>query len=169
MAEPFLQQRRGCRNGDERQPDRHRQQGDQPRDGRAVGRWRPAARRLDRKNHESGRQQCQMEHNLRLDPHQPGGGMDVQVAGQQRRLEEYHGGVPHRRRSTQKRQHHLREHRLQREQKQRAHQRRQDVKRQYGACLSHGQCPSRWYVAYMACPGNSAGMNGGSKRSLYPK
>jgi hypothetical protein len=67
----------------------------------------------------------------------------VEIAGQQYRLEEQHGGDPHRRRAAEQRQHQPRIERLHPEQQQGAQPQRHGVERQHPLALSGRSAFSR--------------------------
>ena len=115
--EPGLQQRAVGREREERQPDRDREQAEQPERRGRVGR-RAAPPGGDRERQEQARDR---HHDEVDDDRAPAGQisgqrMRIGVAGEQHRLEEHHRDRPHRRRSAEPRQHHLGEHRLHGEQ-----------------------------------------------------
>ncbi|MNQ22939.1 hypothetical protein D3C85_360960 [compost metagenome] len=109
---PGLKQRRRGREDRERRTDRQGQRGQQP--GGGCGGIRLAQQAADLERQEEGRreQQGQMNGGLPLQRANPLQQVGVAVADQQRRLEEDHRGVPHRRRSAQHGQDQLRDHGL---------------------------------------------------------
>ena len=109
---PGLQQGRGGRQDGEGRPDREGQGRQKPgRRGAGIGIAQDTADPQGQRQ-ACGQQKRQM--NQHLKPHRPDALQDVgvAVAGQQRGLEEDHGGVPHRRRSAQAGQDQLGRHRL---------------------------------------------------------
>ncbi len=118
--EPGLQQRIVRRQREERQPDRDREQAEQPERIARRRRLAPAARDRQRQRQYGDRQQQQMHRDRNhavAELHQI---MRVGIAAEQQRLKEHHRHRPHRRRAAEPRQHHLGEQRLHRKQQQRA-------------------------------------------------
>ena len=129
--EPGLQQRIVGGEREERQPDRHHEQAEQPERVARGRRIAPGARDRQRQRRYRDHQQHEMHHDRNdavPDLHQE---MRVGVAGEQERLEEHHRHRPHRRRAAEPRQHHLGEQRLHREQQQRAEEDRRGIDRQH--------------------------------------
>jgi hypothetical protein len=118
-AEPGLQDRRIGRDREERQTDRGGEQCEQPERGEVDRRFAKAGRDRERQGDDRQRHQRKMRGDgvARVEPARQA--VRVGVAGEQRRLEEYHRHRPHRRRTAEQRQHHLGEHRLDGEQEQR--------------------------------------------------
>ena len=129
--EPGLQQRRIGGDGEERQPDRGRQQAQQPERRTVARRVAEALRNADRQRREGEREQRDMRHHDMAGAEPAGERMRIGVAQQQDRLEEHHGDRPHRRRAAELRQHHLGEHRLHGEQQRGGEEQRRRKDRQH--------------------------------------
>ena len=112
VGEPALQQRRGGRDGEHRQPHHQRQPDQQPERGRGARRRRARAQVERQGQRSQGQQHGDVHADLRRARQQAGQRMGVGVAEQQDGLEEHHAGAPHRRRAAEARQHHLGDHRL---------------------------------------------------------
>ncbi len=129
-GEPGLQQRAVGGKREERQPDRHGEQPEQPdRGGRVGGRAAPPSG--DRQRQKQSRRAHHHEmHDHRAAARQIAGQrVRVGVAGEQHGLEKHHRDRPHRGRAAEPRQHHLGEHRLHGEQQ----RRRQEDRRRINA------------------------------------
>ena len=109
---PGLKQGRGRRQHGEGGADRQGQGGQKPADRRRRIRLAQGARDVQRQEQGRSQQQGQVHPHLHPDRADPLKRVGIGVAGQQRRLEEDHRGVPHRRRSPQHRQNQLGHHRL---------------------------------------------------------
>jgi hypothetical protein len=117
-----LHERRGCRHGQKRQADRPGHQPDQPRDRRAPDGRLPIRTDRHRQAERGDGKQAEVAHDLPARSNAAAEAVSIGVAGEQRALEEHHGGVPHGGRAAEERQRHAREHRLDREHQERAEQ-----------------------------------------------
>ena len=136
--EPGLQQRIVGRQRKERQPDRDREQAEQPERVARGRRLAPPACDRQRQRQQRDHQQHQMDRHRQhaaFELHQI---MRIGVAAEQQRLEEHHRHRPHRRRAAEPRQHHLGEQRLHREQQQRADEDGRGVDHQHQPVSAHG-------------------------------
>ena len=169
--EPGLQQRIVGGEREERQPDRDREQAEQPERIARGRRLAPAARDRQRQRQHRDHQQHQMDrHRNRAvaELHQK---MRIGIAGEQQRLEEHHRHRPHRRRAAEPRQHHLGEQRLHREQQQRADEDRRGVDDQdqpvpaRGRLVRDGGRIRRSHESSGLDPAGAGGGNSGSGRA----
>ena len=101
---------------EERQPDRHREQPEQPERLADLRRPAPSARDVQRQQKARDGHHDQMDDDRRAARREARQQMRIGIAGEQRGLEEHHRHRPHRRGAAEPRQHHLGEHRLHREQ-----------------------------------------------------
>ena len=115
-GEPGLED--GARRGDgeEGEPDGHREQGEEPGDRARLAGRRPARRQRDRQDQERQEQDQQVEARLAARPEPAHRRVGVGVSHEQDRLVEHHRRVPHGRRPAEQRQRHPREHGLDQEQ-----------------------------------------------------
>ena len=114
-CEPSLRQRRGRGDSEKGQTQGPRHQPDQPRDRRAADRRMPIGADRHGQAEASNGKQGEVARDLPAWPERAAEAMGIGVAGEQRALEEHHGGVPHGGRAAEQRQRHTREHRLDRE------------------------------------------------------
>jgi hypothetical protein len=128
--EPSLHQRRGGRDGQKRQPDGPPHQPDQPWDRRPADRRKPIGADRHRQAEAGEREQPEVGRDLPARPEAAAEAMGIGIAGEQRALEEHHGGVPHDGRAAEQRQRHAREHRLDREHEKRTEHHRAGEPRQ---------------------------------------
>ena len=118
-GKPRLQQRRVGGHRHERQPDRSREHAELPEIGLALRRLAPARRQADRQADDGEQAHAEMDDAREMRRRLVDQQVSVDVAGEQRALEEEHRHRPHRRRAAEHRQHHLGEHRLDGEQQER--------------------------------------------------
>jgi hypothetical protein len=116
LREPPLYQRVGRRDRKEGQPYGHQKQPQKPQKGIAIRRRSPVGGGHGYGQHQKRQQhQNQMNHGLAAGAKPGGGGVHVEVARQQRSLEEHHRAGPHRGGAAEGRQHELGEHGLYKE------------------------------------------------------
>ncbi len=118
-GEPRLQQRRVGRHRHERQPDRDRKQAELPQVGLALRRIAEPARHADRQADDGQQAYSEVDVARQMRRRLVDQEVGIEVAGEQRGLEEEHRHRPHRRRAAEHGKHRLGEHRLDREQEQR--------------------------------------------------
>ena len=132
IGEPALQQGCGRRNGEHRGTGYHRQAEQQPQRRRCVGQRRTGAK-IERQHQSRGRQHHgDMDQDLPPARQQTRQCVGIGVTEKQHRLEEYQTRAPHRRRTTEARQHHPGHHRLDQEHQPRAEEQRDSKARQHG-------------------------------------
>ena len=131
---PALQQRRGGRQQEVRQPDGDQQQHEDAQDWLLVAARFPGLARQDRQGEQRQQQQSHVQQRL-LAHAQPRAEVGVRVTGQQDALEEHQAGSPDRRRTAEPRQDLLGDDRL--------HQEQQEGRQEDGAGVGQDRSAAR--------------------------